>query len=827
MSIRISHPSVYPFLEVRSEGRVQFSDGVLESWEGATGGGVLSLTGLFGSDIYFNQIRLLPGIDPSVFPATFRFEISMDGKIWEPILKETGFVVGPVAPQWIFPLIKARYIKLVVTGDQGKELIATGRFEVLVAGVIDIKTSSELDRLWVKENLIDGRAEYGWSSALRSRNQEESIELDLGSVNRVSELRLLSKNDAETFFPSSFRVLYSDDHITWHHLIEENGFFAEQATWYRWRFLPLNIRYLIIQIRENARTREGKFISQIVEVELYATADPVERQERGLPEPVPHSSVLRSGIVRLAMDGEVKEGVVVQGHDRRLRAATTDARGIVELAQDGEDREGVVVQGHDRRLKPASEDMPGIVRLARNREQRAGHAVQSSDDRLKKATVDSEGVVELAEPGEERGGVAVQGNDPRLKYSTEKSPGIVQLAGDGAVEPGLAVQASDHRLRLATTEAVGILRFARAGEQADFAAVQGSDPRLHDATAERKGIVELAKDGEDREGVVVQGNDRRLRPASEDMPGIVRLAPGGSEQAGLAVQASDPRLSDARPPLAHSHEYAALDHDFNSHPGMIRLERATGKVYEGHVPPPVDHAPVTGVNSGDGAGVAGRGQAEGVIGFGHRHGVRGISDKGSGSVGQSFSGAGGYFSSARSYDVVAASQGEDAPGLFVGGFGRLEGALYAGAQAIGSALAVSLPLNASDVILPGDALIASVVDGMVQKCQHRGSPKVVGIAVESAAVVLGMPDESFPSLAEPFSRPEGRVLVAVAGVVPARVSAEGGPVEPGDLLVSSFQPGCLEKISGRDGGSEPGRIVARSLGTVKKGEALIPVVLRS
>ncbi len=826
MSIRISHPAVYPFLEVRSEGKVQFSDGVLESWEGTTEGGVVSLTGVFANDIYFNQIRLLPGFDPSTFPSTFRFEISLDGKIWEPILKETGYVVGPVAPQWIFPLIKARYIKLVVTGDQGKKQISTGRLEVLVAGIVDIKTSSELDRLWVKENLIDGRSEYGWSSALRSRNQEESIELDLGSINRVSELRLLSKNDTETFFPTSFRVLYSDDHITWHHLIEENGFFAEPATWYRWRFLPLNIRYLIIQIRENARTQEGKYLSQIVEVELYATADPVERQERGLPEPVPHSSVLRSGIVRLAMDGEVKEGVVVQAHDRRLRPATTDARGIVELAQNGEDREGVVVQGNDRRLKPATEDMPGIVRLARNREERAGHAVQANDDRLKKATVDSEGVVELAEPGEDRGGVVVQGNDPRLRYATEKSPGIVQLAEDGAVEPGRVVQASDPRLRLATTESVGILRFARLGEQADFAAVQASDPRLAEATEERKGIVELARDGEDREGVAVQGHDRRLKPATEDMPGIVRLAPAGSQQSGLVVQASDPRLSDARMPLPHSHDYAALDHDFNSHPGMIHLERSTGKAYEGHVPPPSDHAPVIGVNTGEGAGLAGRGKVEGVVGFGHSQGLRGISDKGFGTVGQSFSGPGGHFSSARSYDIVAATKGEDAAGLYVGGFGRLEGTLYAGASAIGSSLAVSLPLNASDVILPGDAMIASVVEGAVQKCQHRASPRVVGIAVENAAVVLGMPDESFPSLNEPLQRPEGRVLVAVAGVVLARVSAEGGPVEPGDLLISSFQPGCLEKMSARDGGNEPGRIVARALGSVKKGEALIQVVLR-
>lgn len=56
------------------------------------------------------------------------------------------------------------------------------------------------------------------------------------------------QDDRDTFFPASFRILYSEDSITYHHLIEETGFMAEPGTWYRWRFLPTNIRFLKLDI---------------------------------------------------------------------------------------------------------------------------------------------------------------------------------------------------------------------------------------------------------------------------------------------------------------------------------------------------------------------------------------------------------------------------------------------------------------------------------------------------------------------------------------------------------------------------------------------------
>ena len=52
---------------------------------------------------------------------------------------------------------------------------------------------------------------------------------------------------------------------------------------------------------------------------------------------LPLASTLHSGLVRLATNGEAKEGVALQANDRRLLDATTERKGIVELASDGEE----------------------------------------------------------------------------------------------------------------------------------------------------------------------------------------------------------------------------------------------------------------------------------------------------------------------------------------------------------------------------------------------------------------------------------------------------------------------------------------------------------
>jgi hypothetical protein len=844
--VRISHPELLSFANWTAPGNSTESSGQVLAWhsEELATPTLTACIATFDDARCFNAIRIEVHEEfADFFPNTFRFEISQDGHIWEPILQESDFRAGLAGrAAWNFPLISARHLKFLFLADRqneaGKYFAAFAAFRVMISGIVDLDVSSELDRLWVKQNLIDERPEYGWSSSLKAKREEEYAVVDLGSVNKVSEVRMLSKNDAETFFPEVFGLAYSEDNIAWHHLLEETGFLSESGVWYRWRFMPTNMRFLRIAITEGARTREGKYVSQIIELEMFATPDVLESPGRSYSEPINHASVLRSGIVRLAMDGETGEGLAVQASDRRLMDATVEARGIVELATDGEDAALVAVQGNDRRLKYSTEDLPGIVRLARDGEARAGHVVQSNDARLRGATEEAAGLVELGEDGENRPGVAVQGNDRRLRLATTQAPGIVTLAENGAVRPNEAVQGDDHRLRDATVEHKGILRFARPGEDVAEVAVQASDPRLKPATGEARGIVELALDGEDREGVVVQGNDRRLKAATEEQAGIVELAAPGSELKGRVVQANDPRLSDARPPLPHEHDYASAEHDFDSHSGVLKVEAECGDQYAALAPPPLGHAPVTGINSGKGAAVVGKGRADGVVGSAvDGSGTVGFATgAGAGALGAGREGPGGAFYSERTYGLVAGGGDENRGlaasvlALYARGLSRFDDTAYLKQGA--SCIAMYFPVQDRDVLSPGD-LVVSRADRL-EKSRDYGNTQVIGVVVEDAGLVLNPPDGHLPGVAageKGFyspAKPRGMELVAVMGVVQVRATAEKRPIHPGDLLVASIQSGYVERLDDtKTDRQRPGMLVARSLGELKKGEGQLSVLLIS
>lgn len=843
MQVRISHPEDLPFSKWTAPGNTDIEGGYVKKWTTPEikRPELISCVGSFESIVAFNSITI--GIDQDNkegFPDTFRFEISHDGQVWEPILRESGFRPYNLERlSWNFSLITARYVKFVflagASDNKGGTGTSFGEFRVHISGVVDLSASSELDRLWVKENIFDGRPDYGWSSSLKGKKGEESVFMDLGSINRVNEIRLLSKDDPETFFPEVFRFSYSEDNISWHHLLEESGFMAEPGTWYRWRFVPQNIRYLKMVIDEGARTREGRYISQVIEMELFANADSLEEKgAQATSVHTPYASVLRSGIVRFAMDGESREGVAVQASDRRLKEATTESPGIVELAGDGESAEGVVVQGNDRRLQYATEDLPGIVRLARDGEERSGHVVQGNDNRLRLATEKNAGIVELAEDGEIRDGVAVQGSDSRLKYATVEKAGIIKLGEDGSVKPGVAIQGNDNRLRDATTETNGIMRFALGGEVASRAAVQGDDPRLRAATTGYPGIVELARDGESASGKALQSNDSRLRQAGEDGPGIVALNPPGGSMPGMAVQGNDPRLTDPRPPLKHEHDYAPRQHDFSSHSGLIKLEGDSGKPTGGISAVPVNYAPIMGINNGQGSGLAGKGISEGLFATGGRAGVVGMSvEKGYGVFGASRSGTGGRFISEQGYSLVVGGEDEErkvrssALGLKVHGESSFCDPVHLLSGETGeSVVACYFPVEKVDVIVVGDVLVASGQPGTLKKSREPMSSSIMGVVVEHAGLIL---NSSFGEREgkENYTgsmTPKGHRLVALTGIVRIRARVEEGrPILPGDRLVTSFEMGVAESAGDRE--IPVGAVIGRSLDELREGEGLIRAVI--
>ncbi|WP_263408409.1 hypothetical protein [Terriglobus tenax] len=70
---------------------------------------------------------------------------------------------------------------------------------------------------------------------------------------------------------------------------------------------------------------------------------------------------------------------------------------------------------------------------------------------------------------------------------------------------------------------------------------------------------------------------------------------------------------------------------------------------------------------------------------------------------------------------------------------------------------------------------------------------------------------------------EDEVPMAMMGIVPTKVSAENGPIHPGDLLVSSSTPGYAMK--GTDRSKMLGAVIGKALGELNKDTGVIEVVV--
>jgi len=825
--IRISHPTLLPVQSATSSGNLEWKGAELVSYsEERDLPGLAFICLDFGKSISFNSIEILPFQDGSeFFPETFRFDLSQDNVAWEPALQESHYKRNPKGiAKWSFSLIEARYLKFVSKisrkANNGKAKLQIGALRVLVEGIKEIKVSSEADRLSTKENLLDGRPDYGWISLKKDNPEEEFLIFDMGSIQRLTELRLQSQAISPTLFPESMIFLTSEDDLTWHLLHEENMFLSEPAQWYRWKFPPLNFRYLKILLPAANKAIQSSFVG----IELYSRQTHKEDQ-RPLAEPVPYASVLRSGVTRLALDGEVKDGIALQSSDRRLRDATTEYKGSVELASDGEDKPLVVVQGNDKRLKVATELTSGLVRLARSGEAKSGLAVQSDDERLKTATTEQLGIVELAEDGETRPGVAVQGHDARLKKATKKSYGLVRLAEPLEEHPDRVVTGDDPRLRDATVTQKGILRLAMNGEESALAAVQGDDKRLKKATTELAGIVTMAKSGETKEGLVVQSNDKRLQMATSEGPGIVQFALPGSGMEKRAVEANDPRLNDSRNPLPHEHEYAPKTHDFNSHTGLLKMEGSVSSELKGIVPPPHTDSIIYSRNNAPGSGVVGLGGARGVVGFSEGTGILGVSKSKerteAGVFGLSSGAPGGHFVSQSDYAVFANGMGVSSrewngsgKALYALGETLVEGFLRISKESQEECIARSFKIDQRDAISAGDLLVTTDEPGVLAKSKFQYATNVVGICIPNPSLVLGKESKSLD-----------HVLVALFGVVKLRVDAGPGSILPGDLLVSGLTSGHLIKADPAK--LKVGSLVARALEPCKRDKGMILALLTS
>lgn len=85
----------------------------------------------------------------------------------------------------------------------------------------------------------------------------------------------------------------------------------------------------------------------------------------------------------------------------------------------------------------------------------------------------------------------------------------------------------------------------------------------------------------------------------------------------------------------------------------------------------------------------------------------------------------------------------------------------------------------TEPVSPGDVLEADPeFRGAYRKASSECSRLVAGVVSAEPGVVLGASGST-----------DGQALLALIGIVPVRVTDEGGPILPGDLLVSSSTPG--------------------------------------
>lgn len=143
---------------------------------------------------------------------------------------------------------------------------------------------------------------------------------------------------------------------------------------------------------------------------------------------------------------------------------------------------------------------------------------------------------------------------------------------------------------------------------------------------------------------------------------------------------------------------------------------------------------------------------------------------------------------------------------------------------------------------PGDVLVISdEQDRAVELADSANSSRVIGVysanpglvggahspeeqktLQESALALSGLDvssasDEQIASL----TIDDGAVEVAIAGIVPVKVSAENGPIQRGDLLTTSDTPGHAMKTTTLT----PGAILGKAMGTLDSGTGVIEVLV--
>jgi len=143
---------------------------------------------------------------------------------------------------------------------------------------------------------------------------------------------------------------------------------------------------------------------------------------------------------------------------------------------------------------------------------------------------------------------------------------------------------------------------------------------------------------------------------------------------------------------------------------------------------------------------------------------------------------------------------------------RADGGWYGGGLYLGSA-DVAEWVSVSGPVEPGTVLeLDPQQPGAYRRSQTPCSTLVAGVVSSQPGMVLGGTESA-----------EGYALLALSGIVPVKVTNEGGPIQPGDLLVSSSTPGYAMRWAGD--GSCPCTLVGKALEPMTDERGVISVLL--
>ena len=147
------------------------------------------------------------------------------------------------------------------------------------------------------------------------------------------------------------------------------------------------------------------------------------------------------------------------------------------------------------------------------------------------------------------------------------------------------------------------------------------------------------------------------------------------------------------------------------------------------------------------------------------------------------------------------------------GKGFFDGGTQTGGADFAESVAVAKELAQHE---PGDLLIIDTTGKRQMKLS--GEPY--------STLVAGIYSTKPGVLATPHGMEEAgvsEVPLAIIGIVPCKVSAENGPIQPGDLLVSASTPGHAMK--GTDRSKMLGAVVGKALEPLRQGKGTIQVLV--